>query len=204
MSPQARINLLLCLHLFVIMTSMPSPSKTKELTFVGCCQRFVNLAEGYVSAISFDAWHGVSMKLVRLLFTYEKLRLSMVKQLANVTQPVSDRDGTWTQVFWFFTQAFPLTFYGAKSTTPSSNYIISGSNEVKGSNFLVRGSHLVSLASHRMNGQLVWPVLKSSPNHCLNLEDYSWLQTVPFGTSSGEKIFLEIRFWPAQRQQRDF
>lgn len=34
------------------------------------------------------------MKLVPLLFTYEKLRLSVVKHLANVTQLVSDRDGT--------------------------------------------------------------------------------------------------------------
>lgn len=36
---------------------------------------------------------------------------------------------------------------------------------------------------------LLWLALKSSLRHCLNLEDYPCLQTVPFGTSSGRRHF---------------
>lgn len=47
-----------------------------------------------IRAIAFNACNRVNMELVLLLLTYKESRLSLVKQLANVTQLVSDRDGT--------------------------------------------------------------------------------------------------------------
>ena len=58
----------------------------------------MNLAKGFISAIPFNVCNRVNMELGLLLLTYKESRLSLVKQLANVTQLVSDRDGTSIKV----------------------------------------------------------------------------------------------------------
>lgn len=111
-----------------------------------------------------------------------------MKQLGNVSQLISGRDEPWAKVFDSSPQAFSPMFQVQEIKTPSSHHLTWESNYIKESDFcwgLLFGPLHITLNA----GSSLGLALKGSLRHCLNLEDYPWLQTVPFGTSSGRRHF---------------